>query len=521
MFMVNPTCHHSCLPLFRIAVVFKTPHLHRHHHYYRNTLLIPLPLSPPNPHHPFAHTLPTMAKLNVIPDDHPDRYVWVGAVTDTSFKLFIDIHPNEHQLLISSNPEFSEPLTYRASNISLPTPGVDPSIYGTLRHFHISLLSPSVVYHVGILRPNASSVLSVASVTTFPPSGVSAEVCIAFGSCQRSAAEAASLNEIAQWKHTRAELSPEAAFVMVHTGDLHYGDIEINDPAVFEKAIRPVVTTASNLFRHCAVAATWDDHDFGPNNSDADSPAGEAALQSHAALVPKPQQDHVYHAFTVANVRIVITDLRSEARGDTVMSSKQLQFLLDELQDHAHYDAIVWVSSRPWIEEETPGSDRWGGFSDQRKHIANFIASNNVDNLIMLSGDAHMLAADNGTNSCYADPKFGDKGFPVLHAAPLANVGTAKGGPYSHGIVTSRMRVVNQYGLLTIRPEDKQGKRNTEFEFNGYRTAGGARTVDDPLARVERKPVITLKMQRPFLTDKGDGRVGLLRRIENMFTKCC
>lgn len=471
-------------------------------------------ISPPAP----APSTHHMAKVNVIPDDHADRYVWVGAVTENSFKLFIDVHSDEHQLLVSSKPDFSEPLTYRASNISAPTPGVDPSIYGSLRHFHISFLSAAVTYHVGLLRPHTSSILSVASVTTFPPAGTSAEVCIAFGSCQRSADEPAALNEIAQWKNTRAALRPDAAFVMLHTGDLHYGDIEMNDPTVFVKQIRPVVTNASKLFRHCAVAATWDDHDYGSNNSDADAPAREAALQSHAALVPKPSQDHVYHAFTVAKVRIVITDLRSEARGDNLMSTKQIQFLLAELQDHARYDAIVWVSSRPWIEVDTPGSDRWGGFPDQRKRIANFISSNRIDNLIMLSGDAHMLAADNGTNSCYADSKYGDKGFPVLHASPLSNIGTTKGGPYSHGIVTTRLRIVKQYGLLTIRPADGARKK-TELEFNGYRV--GRSVSDDPLARVEKKPVITLKMQKPFLTDAGNGRVGCFRGIENMFTRCC
>ncbi|MFW2334417.1 hypothetical protein, partial [Ilumatobacter sp.] len=67
-----------------------------------------------------------------------------------------------------------------------------------------------------------------------------------------------------------------------------------------------------------------------------------------------------------------------------------------------------------------------------------------VDNLVMVSGDAHMVAIDDGTNSAYASD--GGGGFPVLHAAALDRPGSVKGGPYSEGAFPGP----GQYGKIEI-----------------------------------------------------------------------
>jgi hypothetical protein len=61
-----------------------------------------------------------------------------------------------------------------------------------------------------------------------------------------------------------------------------------------------------------------------------------------------------------------------------------------------------------------------------------------------VSGDAHMVALDDGSNSDYSDE--GGAGFPVFHAAPLDRPGSIKGGPYSDGAFDDP----GQFGLLDI-----------------------------------------------------------------------
>jgi hypothetical protein len=78
----------------------------------------------------------------------------------------------------------------------------------------------------------------------------------------------------------------------------------------------------------------------------------------------------------------------------------------------------------------------------------------NLNNrLIIISGDAHMLAVDDGSHS--------RGGVKVFHAAALDAKPTTKGGPYSHGVWPGR----NQYGTMEVRD---MGDRIC-FVFQGWR----------------------------------------------------
>ena len=99
----------------------------------------------------------------------------------------------------------------------------------------------------------------------------------------------------------------------------------------------------------------------------------------------------------------------------------------------------------PWIESPSADGDGWGGFSAERAEIANFIAEHELArSLLMLSGDAHMLAIDDGTNSDYSTD--GRSRFPVFHAGALDRPGSVKGGPYSHGTYPGG----GQFGQVTV-----------------------------------------------------------------------
>lgn len=107
---------------------------------------------------------------------------------------------------------------------------------------------------------------------------------------------------------------------------------------------------------------------------------------------------------------------------------------------------VVWVNPDPWIAPAAAGRDDWGGYPDEREHIAGVIDRAGITNLVMLSGDAHMLAIDDGTNSGYGPS---GSGFPVLHAAALDRPGGVKGGPYSHGTLPG----AGQFGTITVHDD--------------------------------------------------------------------
>jgi hypothetical protein len=69
-----------------------------------------------------------------------------------------------------------------------------------------------------------------------------------------------------------------------------------------------------------------------------------------------------------------------------------------------------------------------------------------VDNLLMVSGDAHMLAYDDGSHTDYS--REGGTGFPLLHAAALDRKPSVKGGPYSGPVLPG----AGQFGLVHVTP---------------------------------------------------------------------
>ena len=130
---------------------------------------------------------------------------------------------------------------------------------------------------------------------------------------------------------------------------------------------------------------------------------------------------------------------------ESMLGSRQRAWLKQELLSGSQsYGLVVLVSSVPWIAAESRGGDDWGGFATERTEIADFIAENEIENLLLLAGDAHMLAIDDGSNADYS--RRGGAGFAVFQAAALDRPGSIKGGPYSEGTFPG----AGQYGLVTF-----------------------------------------------------------------------
>jgi hypothetical protein len=245
-------------------------------------------------------------------------------------------------------------------------------------------------------------------------------------------------------------------------GDLHYGDVTSTDPDAFLGLYDRVLTAPAQaaLYRSVPVAYVWDDHDYGTNDADATAPSRDAARTAYRQAVPHhplpagSRSGAIYQAFTMGRVRFVMTDTRSERSGTSMLGRRQLAWLLDELRTASRTHAlVVWVNPDPWIAPAEPGRDDWGGYADERRRIADTIAEVGTHNLVMLSGDAHMVALDDGTNSDYS--RAGGGGFPVLHAAALDRRGEVKGGPYSEGTFPG----AGQFGTLSVH--DHGGGRIT------------------------------------------------------------
>jgi membrane-associated phospholipid phosphatase len=233
-------------------------------------------------------------------------------------------------------------------------------------------------------------------------------------------------------------------------GDLHYSNLDSADPDDHLAAYRRTLSSPGQaaLFSSVPTAYVWDDHDYGPNDADGSSPSRVAVSTAYRQAVPHhgvdPDVDApIAQAFTVGRIRFVLSDTRSQRTASSMLGEQQLAWLIDELVSSAEtHGVVVWANPTPWISDS--GADNWGNYPEERQQIADALARAQVDNVVMVSGDAHMVAIDDGTNSGYASD--GSRGFPVLHAAALDRPGSIKGGPYSHGAFPGS----GQYGRLEI-----------------------------------------------------------------------
>jgi phosphodiesterase/alkaline phosphatase D-like protein len=313
-------------------------------------------------------------------------------------------------------------------------------------------LEPRTTYHYRLELNGEPVERSRGKFRTF--AGTSRSFKFAFGNSLKSESRRSGL---------RAAIDKDILFFL-NTGDLHYDDIDTADLGRFRNSYQKAFLRRDMrlMGRSVPFVYVWDDHDFGPNNSDTTAPGRLESGRAYRECVPhypldaSEENGPIYQAFTVNNTRIVLTDLRSmrdpNARPDTrdksMMGEEQLSWFLNEISESsAKYPLVIWVSSVPFTAGSREGGDHWGGFTHERRIIANFLKEQKIDNLMIVSGDAHSVLCNLGTDNNYSDHE-GDGLFEVL-TSPLDNWATSvKGGPWTHVFVPDKGQLV--YGLLEV-----------------------------------------------------------------------
>jgi phosphodiesterase/alkaline phosphatase D-like protein len=304
-----------------------------------------------------------------------------------------------------------------------------------VRTFELTGLSPSTRYYY------AAGEQPIASLKTF--SDGPAAISIAFGSCAETGSEHAVFSAI-------SDRDPD---LFVHLGDMHYENIADDDVGRYREAIGQVFGSSvqANLYANTPLAYVWDDHDFGPNDSNRSSPSHDAACRAYRELVPHyplASSEAIHQAFTIGGARVVLLDARSERRpGETMLGSAQLAWFFEELERSSRTHSLVIVGST--VSFIGDGDDSWGGFASEREGVARFVRERSIENLVMISGDAHMAAFDDGRNNSYAGSS--DPSFPVMFASAFDKPGSTKGGPYSSKPIEGR----GHFGLLELEDDGR------------------------------------------------------------------
>ena len=397
------------------------------------------------------------------------NWCWLGAVTASgvTIKAKLNIEPKEEinyiQVFYSTNSDLSSPKKVKANLLDKH-----------IATFNLNNLQEDTQYYYAITadgrRYPEKDTLKFKTVKVNQPYNFS----IGCSSCAGGS--------ISGWLNNRLsnssifdvirEYNTPPLALFIHMGDFHYKDIKVEgfqdrDINKYRKAYDDVLSQdrQRKLYQNIPIAYIWDDHDYDSNNSDGNYKGKLAAAAAYREQVPHyplgekvvdeiQRTGAIYQSFVIGRVRFIMTDGRfysNRAEKDnsnrTLLGEDQKKWFFTELLEGKNNQGlIVWVNSIPWIGEqnlETHRSDAWDYYAIEREEIANFLQKNNIDKkLIMISGDAHMLALDDGSNNNYASE--GVASFPVIHAASLDSKGSAKGGEYIEGPIEGR----KQWGVL-------------------------------------------------------------------------
>lgn len=162
-------------------------------------------------------------------------------------------------------------------------------------------------------------------------------------------------------------------------------------------------------FRSASFIHGWDDHDFGPNDSDGTHTGKSYAAQAFREREPHhdlPDSGAIYRTWTWGRVQYILWDCRyyrspntdPDGPSKTMLGTTQKSWFASVLAASTA-EVICIISSVQWM---AGGADSWPGFATERDEITDMITSaGKADRVFMLSADAHYLAIDTGGNNAW------------------------------------------------------------------------------------------------------------------------
>ncbi len=264
----------------------------------------------------------------------------------------------------------------------------------------ISGLKPGTSYSYQIVLDGREQLpLPLPSFTTAPGQDHACRQRIVFGSCvgHTIAAAAPTWAELAE---RRAMTTAEGAFdVLLMLGDNHYANTtEIEKLRVYYTAHRLSAGWRA-LSARTPVYAIWDDHDYGPNNSDGTQEGKENSLKIFREFWANPSSGEAdnpgcYFTFTRGDVQFFMLDGRYHRSPDkaedtpekTMLGKKQLEWLKRGLLASKARVKLLANGS----EWESYGSDdSWSLYKQERDPFFAWIDEHKIEGVIFLSGDRH------------------------------------------------------------------------------------------------------------------------------------
>lgn len=314
----------------------------------------------------------------------------VGHVTSSNAFIWAQAsRPGQMSVRVSVNPDLSNARTIRGDQLKLET--------GVMGSIQIKELKPQQRYFYCVLLEGKPAMTRPYPFFETPAlEGAAGRVRFAFTSCVGNWGRDAA----AGYADMAARTNMDLLFML---GDNHYANT--NDPIrqrefYFDQRRQP---GWRELTEDVPTYAVWDDHDYGPDNSDGTLPKKEVVLQTfkeHWAnpFYGEPGNPGVYCNFTRGEVEFFLLDVRyyrtpnklTNAPNRTMLGERQKEWLKRTLAASRAKVKVIASGS----EFQSDGTvDGWRNFKQERDEILQHIEDNRIEGVLFISGDRHFTAA--------------------------------------------------------------------------------------------------------------------------------
>ena len=268
---------------------------------------------------------------------------------------------------------------------------------GFMGHVKICGLKPNTTYNYEVLlngKPAKGKFATKGTFHTAPETGQAGKMRIAFSSC---------FGREGQTSQVARQYIADLPNIdlMLELGDNHYADSTV--PEVQRKFYTSQRETAGwhAYARNLPIYAIWDDHDYGPNDSDRTAKGKERSLQTFQEHWANPsygtsKTPGIFTEFSRGDVQFFLLDDRfyrdpnkaPDSPEKTLLGKAQKQWIKDQLTRSTAKVKIVALGSETQLNGHR---DSYTSFKAEQKEMLDFYKT--IEGVILISGDRHFSGA--------------------------------------------------------------------------------------------------------------------------------
>ncbi|MDP6956755.1 MAG: alkaline phosphatase D family protein [Planctomycetota bacterium] len=260
--------------------------------------------------------------------------------------------------------------------------------------FPLTGLEPESDVAFSVHRTGEEPALASGRLHTGPKPASRAPVRLVFGSCAND------LKRPQQpiWGQIR-RAAPDALILLGDTPYIDSTELEVQRRRYREFFSQPQVAPA---LAEISTYATWDDHDFGRNDTDGLLPGKEnsrrAFLEYHANPSAGQGGAGIYTSFRRGPVEVFLLDTRwfagtepsfVDAERPTLLGEQQWAWLRRELRS-SDAPFKVLACGMIWNGATRPGkTDHWGNYAHEREALFRWLGQQQISGVVLVGGDIH------------------------------------------------------------------------------------------------------------------------------------